>query len=480
MTSSADWRPRHAPQRSLHETRFNRRELLSVAGTMGLVAAANRYCYAQAAEQSADHTIRIAPISLEIAPNKIIQTTAYNNTVPGPPLRLKEGSPVTIKVVNDSGYPNLIHWHGLFIPSLQDGAVEEGSPIIPPGESLLYSFTPKPAGTRWYHSHAMAMTDLNRSTYSGEFGFLIIDPAASDPGRYDREIMLAAHHWEGSWVSMQDMHKGPPPDNGLEAMYRSATLGDRMFGFGEPIRVRERERVLFRVLNASGSMGISLALSGHRFTVVALDGNPVPTPTTVDVLKLDVAERADVIVEMNNPGVWVFGSTGDDDRSIGMAVVVEYQNRSGDPVWSPPAKAAWDYTAFGRSAPAAAPDETINLKFEKIPGGRGGYNRWTINGKSWPDTNPLFSVQRGKHYRLAMINNSGDEHPVHLHRHSFEVTRVGDKTTSGLMKDTISMPRYSTAEIDFVADDPGDTLFHCHHQDHMDEGFAGLITYAKT
>ena len=481
MTASADRLRQRSPDRPpLQQTRFSRRELLLGAGTAGLAVVTNRPCYAQAAQPSADHTIRIAPISLETGPNKVIQTTGYNGTVPGPPLRLKEGTPVTIKVVNDSGYPNLIHWHGLFIPPLQDGAVEESSPIIPPGESLLYSFTPKPAGTRWYHSHAMAMTDLNHSTYSGEFGFLIIDPAAGDPGRYDREVMLAAHHWEGSWVSTQDMHKGPPPDNGLEAMYRSATLGDRMLGYGEPIRVRQGERVLFRVLNASGSMGISLALSGHRFTIVALDGNPVATPTTVDVLKLDVAERADVIVEMNNPGVWVFGSTDDDDRNTGMGVIVEYQNRSGGPVWSPPSKAAWDYTVFGRSSPAASPDETINLKFEKIPGGRGGYNRWTINGKSWPDTNPLFSVERGKRYRLAMNNNSGDEHPVHLHRHSFEVTKVGDKTTSGLMKDTISMPRYSTAEIDFVADDPGDTLFHCHHQDHMDEGFAGLITYAKT
>jgi len=481
MTASADRMLQPRPdQHSLDQTRFSRRELLLGAGTAGLAAFENRASYAQSAPPSADHIIRIAPISLEIAPNKVILTTGYNGTVPGPPLRLQEGKPVSIEVINDSGYANLIHWHGLFIPTLQDGAAEEGSPIIPPGESLLYSFTPKPTGTRWYHSHAMAMTDLNRSTYSGEFGFLIIDPAAGDPGRYDREVMLAAHHWEGSWVSMQDMHKGPPPDNGLEAMYRSATLGDRMLGHGEPVRVRQGERVLFRVLNASGSMGISLTLSGHRFTVIALDGNPVPTPAIVDALKLDVAERADVIVEMNNPGVWVFGSTDDDDRNMGMGVVVEYENQSGGPRWTPPPKVAWDYTAFGRSGPTAAPDETINLKFEKIPGGRGGYNRWTINGKSWPNTDPLFSVQSGKRYRLVMDNHSGDEHPVHLHRHNFEVTKVGDKTTSGLMKDTISMPRYSTAEIDFVADDPGDTLFHCHHQDHMDEGFAGLITYSQT
>jgi FtsP/CotA-like multicopper oxidase with cupredoxin domain len=194
MTSSADRLPKRPPdQHSSHEMRFSRRELLLGAGTAGLVAVANRPSRAQATAPSPDHTIRIAPVSLQIGPNKVIQTTGYNGTIPGPPLRLKEGMPVTIKVVNDSGYPNLVHWHGLFIPPLQDGAVEEGSPIIPPGESLLYSFTPKPSGTRWYHSHAMAMTDLNRSTYSGEFGFLIVEPAAVDPGRYDREVMLAAH-----------------------------------------------------------------------------------------------------------------------------------------------------------------------------------------------------------------------------------------------------------------------------------------------
>jgi FtsP/CotA-like multicopper oxidase with cupredoxin domain len=276
---------------------------------------------------------------------------------------------------------------------------------------------------------------------------------------------------------MQDIRKGPPPDNGLEVMYHAASLGDRMLGHGDPIRVKQGERVLFRLLNASASMATTLALSGHRFTVIALDGNAVPTQASVDMLRLDVAERADVIVEMNNPGVWVFGSTDDMDRQMGLGVVIEYENRSGEPQWLAPPKAPWDYTIFGRNGPVAEPDGTFHLQFEKIPGGRGGYNRWTINGKSWPDTNPLFTVEEGKRYRLVMENHSGDDHPVHTHRHTFEVTKIGDKPTAGLMKDTISMLRYSTAEIDFVADDPGPTFFHCHHQDHMDEGFAGLIVY---
>ncbi len=406
----------------------------------------------------------------------MIKTTAYNGSVPGPPLRLKEGKPVRVKVVNDSGYPNLVHWHGLYLPSVEDGATEEGSALIAPGNSYTYAYTPKPAGTRWYHSHAMAMRDLNKSTYAGEFGFLLVEPAAGDPGAYDREVMLAAHHWQGEWVSLQDMKQGPPPDNGVEVMYHSATLSDRMLGHGEPIRVRNGERILFRILNASASMGVSLALPGHRFKVIALDGNPVPNPASVAVLRLDVAERADAIVEMNNPGVWVFGSTDDDDRAIGMGVVVEYAFHKDEPQWIKP-EDDWDYAKFAAGTAAAAPDATVALKFEKVPGGRGGYNRWTINGKSWPETSPLFTVETGKRYRLAMTNASGDQHPVHMHRHTFEVTKVGDRSISGLMKDTISMKRYSTAEIDMIANNPGPTFFHCHHQDHMDEGFAGLAQY---
>lgn len=261
-------------------------------------------------------------------------------------------------------------------------------------------------------------------------------------------------------------------------MYHAASLGTRMLGHDEPIRVRQGERILFRLLNASASMGVAWALPGHRFTVVALDGNRVPTPTAVQVLRLDVAERADVVVEMNNPGVWVLGAVDDDDRNMGMGVVVEYENRRGEPQWTPPPRETWDYTIFGRTRTPGTPDGTINLKLEKILAGRGGYNRWTINGKSWPQTNPLFTVQQGKRYRLVMDNHSGDTHPVHLHRHTFEVIKVGDKSTSGVLKDTLSMPRFTTAEIEFIADDPGPTFFHCHHQDHMDEGFAGIIAYA--
>jgi FtsP/CotA-like multicopper oxidase with cupredoxin domain len=461
---------------------LTRRQFLAAAAASGAAMPALGIgidrAWAQDRHAKPDHTLRITPVSLELAPGKVIKTFGYNGTAPGPVLRLGEGRKVTMEVRNETDIDDIVHWHGLYVPSDVDGSMEEGTPMVPKGGSRRYSFTPRPTGTRWYHSHNVAGKDLTRSTYAGLFGFLIVEPTR-DPGRYDQEVLLAAHHWEGSWVSMQDIRKGPPPDNGLEVMYASASFNDRMLGHGAPIRVRQGQRVLFRLLNASATENIKLALPGHRFTVLALDGNPVPKQQTVDVLSLAVAERADVIVEMNNPGVWILGEVDDEMRNKGLGTVIEYANAKGAPQWSPPPKQAWDYTIFGRgAAPAKEPDARVELTWNKIPGGRGGFNRWTINGKSWPDTNPLFTVERGKHYRLVMHNASGDEHPVHLHRHTFEVTKIGDKPTAGVLKDTLNMPRQSTAEVDFIADDPGATLFHCHHQDHQDEGFMGLITYA--
>jgi hypothetical protein len=118
------------------------------------------------------------------------------------------------------------------------------------------------------------------------------------------------------------------------------------------------------------------------------------------------------------------------------------------------ASTTWDYTAFGKTAGGSAgPDETFNLKFEKVPGGRGGLqsldHQWIVVARN----EPAVHGDEGKRYRLVMNNNSGDEHPVHIHRHSFEITKVGDKSTSGVIKDTLSLPRYSAAEVDFVADD---------------------------
>jgi len=216
---------------------MHRRSLLVGAGAAGMVLGTTMgRAYTQIAT-AADHSLRIAPLRLELAPGKVIQTFAYNDRVLGPVLRLREGRQVSIDIRNDTDIDDIIHWHGLYVPSAADGAMEEGSPMVGRGGTRRYAFTAKPTGTRWYHSHDVAGRDLTRSLYAGLYGFLIVEPA-SDPGRYDQEVLLAAHHWEGSWVSMQDIRRGPPPDNGLEVLYASASFNDKMLGHGDPVRER--------------------------------------------------------------------------------------------------------------------------------------------------------------------------------------------------------------------------------------------------
>jgi FtsP/CotA-like multicopper oxidase with cupredoxin domain len=429
----------------------------------------------------ADLRLRIEQCVLEIAKGVSISTVAYNGQVPGPLLRLKRGKPVSIDVTNATNREDLVHWHGLHTDPLNDGAVEEGSLLIKPGATLRYNLTPEPSGTRWYHSHAMAMDDLTASGYSGQFGFLLID-GAPDPGHYDHEVNLAIHHWGGHFVPMVETMRhdsqNVPQTSGSDVGYKYATINAHMLGFGEPIRVRQGQRVLFRLLNASGTENVVLSLPGHRFRIVAMDGNPVPIPQSVETIALSVAERVDAIVEMNSPGIWVLGSTLKAAREIGLGVVIEYANKTGDPLWRDPQDENWDYGIFAAKTTAPEPEETFVLTIRDAGVLNGSkFDTWTINGDAWPDVKPLM-VKAGKRYRILFRNASGDQHPMHLHRHSFEVTRVGEEKLSGLVKDVVNVLPLQELAVDFVADNPGDSLLHCHQQLHMDYGFMQLVKYA--
>jgi FtsP/CotA-like multicopper oxidase with cupredoxin domain len=124
-----------------------RRSFLIGAGATGMtLGTALGTAYTQIAAV-ADYSLRIAPLRLELAPGKVIQTFAYNDSVPGPVLRLREGRQVSIDIHNDSDIDDIVHWHGLYLPSEADGAMEEGSPMVERGGTRRYTFTAKPTGT---------------------------------------------------------------------------------------------------------------------------------------------------------------------------------------------------------------------------------------------------------------------------------------------------------------------------------------------
>jgi FtsP/CotA-like multicopper oxidase with cupredoxin domain len=447
---------------------MTRRELLAAAcgwtaGAARLLAQHHRATPLLAAQRpeelagDADVTLRIGEITLELAPRRTVRTLAYNGQVPGPLLRAKRSQRLTVDVWNDAPDEDIVHWHGFHIPPDVDGAYEEGTPGVAPRGRRRYTFAAQPGGTRWYHSHAVAGRDLKKSTYSGQFGMFVVDDG--DPGAYDLEVPILLHEWDPRFTSAGDVE------------YRTFSINGKMLGAGEPIRVRDGQRVLFRIVNASATLAHRIALARHLFHVVALDGNAVPTPKDVSVIEIAPGERVDAMVTMNRPGVWILGELLADQRAAGMGIVVEYAGAPGPPQWEP-AGSVWNYGLFAAAEAAAEPDGRLTMVFRPVGDG----HHWTINGKSHPKTDPIV-VAAHKRYRWTLDNQSGEDHPVHLHRHSFEIAKFVGQPMSGVWKDVVVVPAWKQVEIDVVADQPGLSLFHCHQQFHMDRGFMTILKY---
>lgn len=436
---------------------MNRRDFLSLAA-VGLVTR-RAHALADGPILKADVTLNISEIALDLSPKHSIKTLAYNGQVPGPLLRMREGKQVIVDVVNDTKEPEMLHWHGFHIPAEVDGAHEEGTPMVMGHSRRRYVFTPEPTGTRWYHTHTMAGHNFRKAGYSGQFGMVIIEPS-SQPGGYDQEVPILLHEW--------DPHVSPDMDGDLD--YRLFSINGKMLGAGDPVHVRRGQRVLFRVANSSATIQHRLALPGHTFQVVALDGNAVKTPVAVPILDLGPGERVDAIVVMNSPGVWVFGEVDRTQRAAGAGVVVEYAEAQGAARWTEPPAFAWNYAAFSTGQTVPEPEVRIPLVFEPQ---RDGY-MYSINGKSFPNTDPI-NVRLGSRTRLILDNKSHHAHPVHLHRHTFELVRVRGNSVSGIFKDVVVVPAKGVIEADIVSNQSGPSLFHCHHQFHMDFGFMAVM-----
>ncbi|HUA80025.1 MAG TPA: multicopper oxidase domain-containing protein, partial [Dyella sp.] len=354
------------------------------------------------------------------------------------------------------------------------------------------------------HSHVVAGSDLSAGQYSGQVGPVYIEPRR-EPGSYDREVFLTLKEFDPFFSTGGDMamdflrpsEREPSLQRrgeaamkaslasghakGYEVGYQTFAINGRMLGSGEPMRVKPGERVLLHVLNGSATEIRSVALPGHMFKVVALDGNPVPHPADVPVLWIGTAERISAIVQMKHPGTWILGDLDDDDRSHGLGLVVEYAGHRGKPQWIKPPPFGWDYRRFALpDAHAAEPDQIIEMTFAKENAAANGFNRWTINGAAFDmkAMKPMYRLQHGKRYRLRMHNASDDIHPMHLHRHSFEIARIAGQPTGGVIKDVAMLGGYQTMELDFTADQRGLSLFHCHMQLHMDFGFMALFDCA--
>ena len=365
---------------------MERRDFLRLAAAPVLANSAVRLA-AQLPAERPDISLRISAVQIEIAPRRIVRTIGYNGSVPGPVLRCREGDSVVVDVRNDTGTPELVHWHGLHIPSDVDGADEEGTPMVPAHGSRRYTFVARPSGTRWYHTHGFAGRDLKQATYTGQYGFLYIEPR-SDPAPFDAEVFLAIHGWEPTLVPMGD------PDGTLDVEYKYFSVNGHSLGSGEPIRVQEGQRVMFRLLNASATSTHRVAFGGHTFTVVALDGNPcraavVRADDRARARRAGGRDRADECTgRMDSRGRGRGRSTSRAWASSSSTQINEDRRVGCRPKRTSTRPGATRGLAPMRGLPTSSV-QAIRLVFKKKFAGRRWVDNWTVNGKSFPETDTI-------------------------------------------------------------------------------------------
>ena len=241
--------------------------------------------------------LEVSVIEWNILPGQRMMAYAFNRQVPGPTIRLTIGDRVRINVKNGLPEATSVHWHGLVLPNAMDGPAFITQPPIEPGETYVYEYTVRQAGTFLYHSHL----EPDRQQALGMYGALIIDPAGPPAGEWDSEYTIQLQEWlerEGYTFPAMLMEGALP---------NFFTINGKAFPATETIHMKVGERALLRFIGSANNFIHPMHVHGGPFSIVAADGVPVPPGTRIEKDTINVApgERYDVIWTAREPGRWL-------------------------------------------------------------------------------------------------------------------------------------------------------------------------------
>ena len=464
--------------------RVSRRALLLSAGAAALEATLPfRRSFAASEIKEYRLTAKAATVNLTGDGHLDTAVWAYGGTVPGPEVRIRQGDPVRLVVSNKLGEDTTVHWHGIRLPNAMDGVPGLTQPPIRPGESFTYEFTPPDAGTFWYHPHADSLQQLGR----GLAGALIVEER--EPVAIDRNLTWFIEDWRLDNDGKIATGFGNRMEAGMSGRIgNTVTVNGRV---PETVSVRAGERLRLRLVNAALARIVGLRFEGHQPVVVAYDGQPCdPHPPDGGRLVLGPAMRADLVIDMRGAPGRRYAVIDDFYQDLAYKLL-DFVYDPGEPIREHlDASVKLPANPLPEPDLAAAERHQIALQGGMMGGmsmmggggmmGRGGAT-WAMNGMSMtgdgqPDMSPLLTLKRGQTCVLALRNETAWWYPMHLHGHSFRVvSRNGKPNPVREWRDTVLVPPRETAEIAFVADNPGDWMFHCHVTDHQETGMMATI-----
>jgi len=486
-----------SPRSSRKRNNISRRDFIAAAAVSTVLPVANlTQAFAAQAKSTVELSLKSRSSRVRLVPEPYNETDVwcYNDTVPGPEIRVRQGDRVRIRFDNSLAEESTIHWHGVRLPNEMDGVPGLTQKPVSPGSTFVYEFDAIDAGTFWYHPHQRGFEQVGRGLY----GSLIVEEP--NPVRVDRDLTWVLDDWRlmKSAAISDDFANGHDMSHDGR-VGNTVTINGRI---PDTFEVRKGERIRLRLVNAANARIFGLDFSEHNPVVIALDGQPVSPHTPRDGrILLGPAMRADLILDMpHDPG---FRSTVTDvfyrDREYRF-IDIQYLE-------TPLRKQTPNWPMELESNPLPEPDLNDSIRHEvQFTGGMMGgmvlkqmgiepknnadgktesmmsmmhSNKiWFINGVAAEGhvMEPMLTLQRNRHYIIDMTNATAWHHPMHLHGHSFRVlTRNGKPTRYQEWQDTVLMAPRERVEIALVADNPGDWMFHCHVLEHMAAGMMGVI-----
>jgi FtsP/CotA-like multicopper oxidase with cupredoxin domain len=412
----------------------------------------------------------------------------YNGMLPGQEIRVKEGDKVVLKLKNSLTEPTALHLHGLPIPNEMDGIPGVTQNAILPGEEFVYEYEATTPGTYWYHSHQ----DGSKQVEKGLYGAFIIEP--KEKTDYGIDEMVIIDEWSSmggmnmemdhSKMNMGNEHQNEDNEQkshseGMNEMYDTLLINGKATNGITGYKVQEGDKIKLRFLNA-GLLTQVVSIPGHSFKVTHYDGQPVNTIEMVkeQLLRIAPAERYDIEIVMDQPGAWGIKIYAENNKEkLNTIVPIVYNGfENKELTVNTTSSKFFDITTYGNKEELLI--DNINLNYTMVLGTNDGGETFTINNKQMPN-HEIFEVKKGDVVKVTIKNETDADHPMHLHGHFFNViSRNGQPITgSPILKDTLNVRPNETYEIVFIADNPGNWMFHCHELHHAKGGMVSEVQY---
>ena len=408
----------------------------------------------------------------------------FDGNVPGPPVRVTLGETIDVTVYNDLEVPTAVHWHGIRLPNAMDGVAGLTQPAILPGESFRYRFTPPDSGTYWYHSHVNAYEQVGRGLY----GPLIVDEV--DRPVVDRDLTWMLDDWRLLDDASIRNDFGAGHDRSHAGRIGNVpTVNGR---FRDVFKAQSGERIRLRLINASNARNFALKFGGLSPHVIAIDGQPVKPFVTSEPVVVAVAGRVDLILDMTGQPGSQQVVTDHFYRDAFDLTQIFYADKplrdsvpQDDIVLVPSAIPEPDLAAARHHKVVIAGGAMGGLGQAKLDGEWIGLRELAQGGFVWAMNNvvgnrmnlaPLIEAKAGESIRLTLQNDTAFPHPMHLHGHHMKLLLIdGEPLADPYWVDSpLLMPR-QRMELAFVADNPGQWLFHCHVLEHHAAGLGALV-----